>query len=112
MDPRRVLLFIVIGLLGAFAWYRLDHQRLPRLPETFTLADAPKVNLEDVKVLAAIDQEYTRLVDSIVPSVVSIPSSRTILQRMPMTVEDMLRGQQRPQLAKSMSLGSGVIVSK
>src|SRR4051812_5161424 len=102
MDPRRVLLFIVIGLLGAFAWYRFDHQRLPRIPETFTPAEAPKVSLEDVKVLAAIDAEYTKLVESIVPSVVSITSSRTVLQRMPMTIEDLVRGQQRAQLAKSM----------
>lgn len=112
MDPRRILLFIVVGFLAAYAWYRIDHRDGRRVPETFTPADAPKINLEDVKVLVAIDGEYTRLVESVVPSVVSITSSRAVLQRMPITIEDLVRGQQRAQWAKSTSLGSGVIVSK
>jgi Do/DeqQ family serine protease len=111
MEPRRILLFIVVGFLAAYTWYRYDHQG-GRRPETFTLAEAPKINLDDVKVLAAIDEQYTRLVQSVVPSVVSITSSRQVLQRMPVTVEDILRGQQRAQVATSTSLGSGVIVSK
>jgi serine protease Do len=112
MDPRRILLFIVVGLLAAYAWYRYDHVGGRRAPETFTPAEAPKFNLEDVKVLAAIDAEYTRLIDSVVPSVVSITSSRAVLQRMPLTFEDLVRGQQRAQIGRQSSLGSGVIVSK
>jgi len=112
MDPRRFLLFIVIGLLAAYAWYRFDHQGDRRAPEKFTPAEAPKLNIEDVKVLAAIDHEYTKLINEVVPSVVSITSSRTFVQRAPLTLEDLMRGRQRAQLAKSTSLGSGVIVSK
>ena len=111
MDPRRILLFIVVGLLAAYAYYRID-RRERRIPETFTPAEAPKFSLEDVKVLAAVDAEYTKLVDSVVPSVVSITSSRAVLQRAPRTLEDLLMGQQRAQVARSTSLGSGVIVSK
>ncbi len=111
MDPRRILLFTVIGLLAAFAWYRYDH-RIPRVPETFTPAEAPKFDLEDVKVLAAMDSEYTRLIESVVPSVVSITSSVNVLQPLPLTIEDLVRGRQRAQWAKNTSLGSGVIVSK
>jgi serine protease Do len=112
MDPRRFLLFIVIGLLAAYAWYRFDQQGGRRAPEKFTPAEAPKLNIEDVKVLAAIDHEYTKLINEVVPSVVSITSSRTFVQRAPLTLEDLMRGRQRAQLAKSTSLGSGVIVSK
>jgi serine protease Do len=43
---------------------------------------------------------------------VSITSSGQILRPMPLTLEDLLRGTQRAQLARSTSLGSGVIVSK
>lgn len=113
MDLRRILLFIVIGVLAVYTWYRFENRGgWRRVPETFTPADAPKFNLEDVKVLAAIDGEYTKLVDSVVPSVVSITSSGTVIRPMPLTIEDYLRGQQRAQVSRSMSLGSGVIVSK
>ncbi len=77
-----------------------------------TFADTPKIALDDVKVLAALDGEYTKLIQSVVPSVVSITSSRTVLQAVPMTLEDLLLRRQRAQPATSTSLGSGVIVSK
>jgi serine protease Do len=80
--------------------------------EKFTPITAPKLSLDDVKVLAAIDAEYTKLVKSVVPGVVSITSSRTVTQLAPLTIEDLLMGRQRSQRAKSTSLGSGVIVSK
>lgn len=111
-DPRRILLFIVIGILAGYAWWRLEHRDLRRAPEKFTPLMVPKLSLNDVKVLAAIDAEYTRLVQSVVPGVVSITSSRTVTQLAPRTFEDALLGRQRSQFAKSTSLGSGVIVSK
>src|SRR5215207_10504571 len=112
MQPRRILLFIVVVLLAAYAWYRYDNRVGRRLSETVTLPEAPKFNLEDVKVLAAVDAEYTKLVESIVPSVVSITSSGQILRPMPQTLEDLLQGTRRAQMLRSTSLGSGVIVSK
>ena len=101
-----------MGTLVGYFWWRLDHRDVTRVPEKFTPVEAPKINIEDVKVLAAIDAEYTKLIESVVPSVVSITSSRTVLQQVPMTIEDLLLGRQRAQKAKSTSLGSGVIVSK
>ena len=111
-QPRRLFLFLIIGTLVGYFWWRLDHRDVTRAPEKFTPVEAPKLNLEDVKVLAAIDSEYTKLIESVVPSVVSITSSRTVLQQVPLTIEDLLLGRQRAQKAKSTSLGSGVIVSK
>ena len=111
-QPRRLFLFLIIGTLVGYFWWRLDHRDVTRLPEKFTPVEAPKINIEDVKVLAAIDAEYTKLIESVVPSVVSITSSRTVLQQVPLTIEDLLLGRQRAQKAKSTSLGSGVIVSK
>ena len=111
-QPRRLFLFLIMGTLVGYFWWRLDHRDLTRLPEKFTPVEAPKINIEDVKVLAAIDAEYTKLIESVVPSVVSITSSRTVLQQVPLTIEDLLLGRQRAQKAKSTSLGSGVIVSK
>lgn len=111
-NPRRLFLFLIIGTLVGYFWWRLDHRDVTRVPEKFTPVEAPKINIEDVKVLAAIDAEYTKLIESVVPSVVSITSSRTVLQQVPLTIEDLLLGRQRAQKAKSTSLGSGVIVSK
>lgn len=111
-NPRRLFLFLIMGTLVGYFWWRLDHRDVTRVPEKFTPVEAPKINIEDVKVLAAIDAEYTKLIESVVPSVVSITSSRTVLQQVPLTIEDLLLGRQRAQKAKSTSLGSGVIVSK
>ncbi len=111
-DSRRIFLLLIIGILVGYAWWRSDHRDGRRVPEKFTPAETTKLNLDDVKVLAAIDAEYTKLIESVVPSVVSITSSRTVLQQVPLTVEDLLLGRQRAQKAKSTSLGSGVIVSK
>ncbi|MEO6740453.1 MAG: trypsin-like peptidase domain-containing protein [Chthoniobacteraceae bacterium] len=110
--PRRILLLLVIGILAGYAWWRYDHRDVRRATDKFTLATAPRLSLDDVKVLTAIDAEYTKLVQSVVPSVVSITSSRTVTQLAPLTVQDLLMGRQRSELAKSTSLGSGVIVSK
>ena len=112
MNPRRLVLFLVIGILAGYAWWRFDHRSARRMPEKSASVVAPRLSLDDVKVLVAIDAEYTKLVQSVVPGVVSITSSRTVTQLAPLTIEDLLMGRQRSQLAKSTSLGSGVIVSK
>ena len=112
MHPRRILLLIVIGILAGYAWWRYDHRDVRRAQEKFTLATAPKLSLDDVKVLTAMDAEYARLVQSVVPGVVSITSSRTVTQLAPRTIEDLFTGQRHPQSATSTSLGSGMIVSK
>ena len=107
-EPRRLALLLVIGILAGYAWWRYDHRDVRRPVEKFTLATKPKLKLDDVKILAAVDAEYARLVESVVPSVVSITSSRTV----PLIVTDLLAGRQRMEKSKSTSLGSGVIVSK
>jgi serine protease Do len=108
MDPRRTLIFIVVGILATYAWWRYDHRDGRRAAEKFTPAEAPKLNLEDVKVLANLDAEYAKLVQAVVPSVVSITSSGLV--RVPLTLEDVILRRQRAREATS--LGSGVIVSK
>jgi serine protease Do len=112
LDPRRLLLLLVIGILAGYAWWRYEHRDGRGVAGTFTSGVPSKLNLDDVKVLAAIDEEYTKLVQSVVPGVVSITSSRTVMQPAPLTIQDLLMGRQRSQRAKSTSLGSGVIVSK
>src|SRR5687768_12274050 len=40
--------------------------------ESFTTSPAPKLNLEDVQVLAAMNEEFAKLSAAVVPSVVSV----------------------------------------
>ncbi len=101
---RRVLLLLIIGVLAGYAWWRYEH----RARTTFTPVTAPKLSPDEVPVLASLDAEYVHLVEAVVPSVVSITSSRTVSA--PATIEDLILGRQRA--AKSTSLGSGVVVSK
>jgi len=111
-DSRRLVLLLVIGILAGYAWWRHDHRGVRPAAEKFTLPAGPRLKADDVKHLAAVDAECARLIESVVPSVVSITSSRTVLQPAPLTIPDLLAGRQRSQQAKSTSLGSGVIVSK
>jgi S1-C subfamily serine protease len=111
-NPRRLVLLLVIGILAGYAWWRYEHRDVKHAPEKFTPVTASRLKPDDVKVLAEMDAEYTRLVESVVQGVVSITSSRTVTQLAPLTIQDLLLGRQRTQSAKNTSLGSGVIVSK
>jgi serine protease Do len=115
---RSLFIFLIVGLI-AFGFYR--YQRLNngdgngrRVPEQYTPADGPRINPKDVQVLAALDAEYTRLTQAVVPSVVSITTSRTVLRNQPLTLYDILVRNRRPLRRPSTqtSLGSGVIVSR
>jgi serine protease Do len=113
---KRFLFFVVLVALCIAALYRWNEQRRQgeRRPEKFTPAERSRIDLNDVKVLAAMEDEYVRLVDAVVPSVVSITASRTV--RLPYVVDpfELFFGRQsrRPQMGEQKSLGSGVIVSK
>ncbi len=116
---RRFLFFCVtIGLLLFALWSSKHPGPLPwqKSAVAFTPADAPKLDLKDMQVLAAMDAEYTKLVDAVVPSVVSITTSRRVASSPQVTdpFELLFRGRFRSQPRESIqnSLGSGVIVSK
>jgi Do/DeqQ family serine protease len=112
-----IFLISVLLVFGGYRYYRLTNGALGgrRVAEHFTPADGPKIDAKDVQVLAALDAEYTRLVQAVVPSVVSITSSRTVRlqQRMsPMELFFPSRAHRAPVEQQQSSLGSGVIVSR
>lgn len=112
---KKFLLFVLIVALGVFALYRWTESR--RASTRFTPAEAPAIDLAEMKVLSALDREYAKLVDAVVPSVVSITTSRRVrVQRPPMDplLEQFFGRRFRgiPQERIQNSLGSGVIVSK
>jgi serine protease Do len=118
---RRSLFIFLVAALLVFAIYRW--QRLNHLvhegggAERYTPASGPKIDIKDMQVLAALDTEYTRLVDAVVPSVVSITTSRRVqVQSSGANPLDLFlrnrRMLQAPQERIQTALGSGVIVSK
>ena len=112
---RRFIVFVFVVAICVFGLYRwTEDQGALRVPEKFTLADGPKLNYDNVHLLEAMDSEYTRLVQAVVPSVVSITATKRIEAP---AVEDPFelffgrRFRSAPRTEEMRSLGSGVIVS-
>ncbi len=113
---RLIFLLLVAGLL-AFSWVRCSHLRVgqKRIPEKYTPAEGPKLTANQVQGLSALDAEYTRLVEAVVPSVVSITTTKRVRLNSPAVIdprEFFFGTRQRTVERKETSLGSGVIVSK
>ena len=51
---------------------------ISRHPEKYTLADGPRIDLKDVNVLAAMSRQRIALAQAVVPSVVSVTTSKTV----------------------------------
>jgi serine protease Do len=110
---RSLFLLLIVGLL-TFAWYRYDHfgsGNRRRLPEKYTPAAGPKINLKDVEVLSALDTEYTR--SSMRSSLPWSASTRAAWRGLATSILwSSFGGRGAPQQRVQSSLGSGVIVSK
>ena len=76
-------------------------------PEAFTPSDRPPLNLSDVEMISRLNEEYARLTNAVVPSVVSIDTSGYRTERS-MDVW----GQSRVRNYPTQGQGSGAIVSK
>ncbi len=79
----------------------------PFQPETFTLPDKAPLDLGDVELLSRLNDEYARLTEAVVPSVVSIDTAG-------IRSEQLLDiwGQARVRNYPTQGQGSGVIVTK
>lgn len=116
---RSFFIFLLSALLvfGVYRYSRLAHDGNGSRPtsEQYTPAAGSRINAKDVQVLAALDAEYSRLVQAVVPSVVSITSSRTVRLQQQLNPLDFFFPNRlnRPPLERQQSsLGSGVIVSR
>jgi serine protease Do len=119
--------FVFVALLSigisALYDYRLKHGGLnllsPRTPEKYTLATDPTVDPKNVASLEALNRERRALIHSVVPSVVSVKTSKKVVaprQYSQSPFEFFFRNQRsfrNPQEDAMVqnSLGSGVIVT-
>lgn len=108
-----LLLALVISLI--YVWQARQFGAVDAKTEKFTPAGKPKIELGSVPLLERLNEEYTRLADTVVPSVVSITTMKTVVQRQwsdPLEYFFGGRSQRRnPTEQQVTSLGSGVIVS-
>ena len=119
---RRVVFILIICLLLGAGLFRVAQLLLrpstaPAAAvssEKFTPAVMPKLSSKDLPGLNSIDGEYIRLVEAVIPSVVSVTSRRVAAQgAKPLDPFEALFGnRRRPQQRVETSLGSGVIVSR
>jgi len=115
----KFLVFVLVLALAISLVY-VWQGRQPGQPqvkvEKFTPADKPALDLSSVDVLQQLDAEYTKVASAVVPSVVSITTSKTVSRRMPVDPFELFFGKrfsdEAPAQQKVNSLGSGVIVSK
>ncbi|MBV8329658.1 MAG: hypothetical protein JOZ61_04230, partial [Verrucomicrobia bacterium] len=82
----KFLVFVLVLALAISLIYVWEG-RQPGQPqvkaEKFTPADKPALDLSSVDVLQRLDAEYTKVASAVVPSVVSITTSKTVSRRMP-----------------------------
>src|ERR1700730_7827912 len=110
-------------LISALYDYRLRHGGLKLLsrhaPEKYTLASEPNVDSKTVASLEALNRERREIINSVVPSVVAVKTSKKIGGRRGGTMdpfEFFFRNQRQPRNPQEEamvqnSLGSGVIVT-
>lgn len=107
------VLFLALGISLLYVWQSKGPEPGQAKVEKFTPAAGPKVDLGSVDILQRLNEEYTRLFDAVVPSVVSITTTKTV-QRSPDPFEFFFGFPNNRSMGRERvtSLGSGFIVSK
>src|ERR1700730_16002707 len=110
------VLLLALAISFIYVWQGKQPGQAQVKVEKFTPADKPSLDLDSVDVLQRLDDEYTKVVTAVVPSVVSITTTKTLTRRMPIDPLELFFGRrfsdESPAQQKVTSLGSGVIVSK
>jgi len=111
--PSFLLFLLALALaVGGIAFWRLMHPSSPQYPPSIARGTGPssteRLPLPSGRSLEAMDNEFTELVDHVIPSVVSITTTtapdREVLVRQ-------FFGLARGGVAQSNKMGSGMIVS-
>ncbi len=109
-----ILVFLCVGALYQWRAGKLS-SRSKHAPERFTPATEALVALKDVQLLAQLDREYSEIIEAVVPSVVSITTSRRV--QIPRVIDPLeqffgRRSRSAPRSVVQSALGSGVVVSE
>ncbi len=124
---RNLLKFLVFVVLVSFGIsllydYRMKHGGLTapgRTPEKYSLASAPPIDQKEIGTLTEFDRERRRLVANVLPSVVSVKTSKKIAMRRQNALDPFEYFFRQPRQFRNPneeamvqnSLGSGVVVT-
>ena len=85
---KRFFIFVIVVTLCVFALSKCYVRREPvRIPQKFTPAEGARIDSKDLRGLLEMDAQYQKLVDSVVPSVVSITTSRRVRTQNPVLID-------------------------
>lgn len=105
--------FLLAAGVGALYQWRRGATPARRAPARFTPAEGSLVDPRRVEALEAQSRQSTALIRAVVPSVVSITSSRTVVARGVSEEESWgSLGRSVPRTLRQRALGSGTIVSR
>jgi serine protease Do len=110
------LLFLALAISLIYVWQAKQSGQIEPVAEKFTPAEKPTLDLGSVDVLERLNEEYIKVTAAVVPSVVSVTTSKTVSRQQPIDPFELFFGRRfrrdTPAQQKVTSLGSGVIVSK
>jgi serine protease Do len=110
------VLFLALAISLIYVWQARQPGQPQVKAEKFTPADKPRLDLDSVDILQRLNDEYAKVTEAVVPSVVSITTTKTVVQRRPIDPLELFFGHRfsggGPSEQKVTSLGSGVIVSQ
>ena len=110
------VLLLALSISLIYVWQAKQPGQTQVKVEKFTPADKSSLDLDAIDVLQRLDDEYTKVVNAVIPSVVSITTTKTVSRRTPIDPLELFFGRRfsddNPAQQKVTSLGSGVIVSK
>jgi serine protease Do len=109
-----LLLALVISLI--YVWQAKQFGPVETKTEKFTPADKSQIDVGSVPILERLNEEYQHLAETVVPSVVSITTMKTVQRQWSDPLDYFFGGRHSKRKDSTeqqvTSLGSGVIVSK
>jgi serine protease Do len=111
------VLLLALGISLIYVWQAKQFGQSQQVRvERFTPAEKPKLDLDSIDILQRLNDEYAKVTEAVVPSVVSITTTKTVDRRQPIDPLELFFGRRFGRDGeteqKVTSLGSGVIVSK
>jgi serine protease Do len=109
---RFLILLLLIALVAALTYVWRGKHRIQTRSENFTPSETAALPPNSVNILERLNEEYTKLGESVIPSVVSITTSKTIRERAYLDPFEFFFGNGSGEKQRETSMGSGVIISK
>ena len=110
------LLFLALAISLIYVWQAKQSGQSETTTTKFTPAEKSTLDVNAVDMLERLNEEYTKVTNAVVPSVVRVTTTKTVVRQQLVDPFELFFGRRfrngNPAQQKVTSLGSGVIVSK